>query len=93
MDYRRKYKDLLNNQSFLVVTMAQKMIYFSFIVGVWLVYVASMFPIFLLFMSLGQSLHVAMIIASVLTFLFTTVQRTFRSLHLINYKRIIDPIF
>ncbi|CUW19531.1 hypothetical protein PL111_1073 [Leuconostoc inhae] len=35
-------------------------------------------------MSLGQSLHVAMIVASVLTFLFIIVQRTFRGLHLIN---------
>jgi uncharacterized membrane protein (DUF106 family) len=52
--------------------------------GVWLVYVGAVFPIFLLFMSLGQSLHVAMIIASVLTFLFIIVQRTFRGLHLIN---------
>ncbi len=52
--------------------------------GVWLVYVGSMFPIFLLFMSLGQSLHVAMIVASVLTFLFIIVQRTFKGLHLIN---------
>jgi ABC-type nitrate/sulfonate/bicarbonate transport system permease component len=43
-----------------------------------------MFPIFLLFMSLGQSLHVAMIVASVLTFLFIIVQRTFKGLHLIN---------
>ncbi|MDV7740371.1 hypothetical protein GA715_09505 [Leuconostoc mesenteroides] len=64
--------------------MAQKMIYFSFMFGVWLVYFGSMFPIFLLFMSLGQSLHVAMIVASVLTFLFIIVQRTFRGLHLIN---------
>ncbi|WP_337958396.1 hypothetical protein [Leuconostoc mesenteroides] len=69
--------------------MAQKMIYFSFMFGVWLVYVGSMFPIFLLsifllFKSLGQSLHVAMIVASVLTFLFIIVQRTFRGLHLIN---------
>ncbi|WP_350028574.1 hypothetical protein [Leuconostoc mesenteroides] len=64
--------------------MAQKMIYFSFMFGVWLVYVGYMFPIFLLFMSLGQSLHVAMIVASVLTFLFIIVQRTFRGLHLIN---------
>ena len=64
--------------------MAQKMIYFSFMFGVWLVYVGAMFPIFLLFMSLGQSLHVAMIVASVLTFLFIIVQRTFRGLHLIN---------
>lgn len=64
--------------------MAQKMIYFSFMFGVWLVYVGSMVPIFLLFMSLGQSLHVSMIVASVLTFLFIIVQRTFRGLHLIN---------
>ncbi|MFL2073735.1 hypothetical protein [Leuconostoc mesenteroides] len=64
--------------------MAQKMIYFGFMFGVWFVYVGSMFPIFLLFMSLGQSLHVAMIVASVLTFLFIIVQRTFRGLHLIN---------
>ncbi|MFP1611050.1 hypothetical protein ACLCDT_09790 [Leuconostoc suionicum] len=64
--------------------MAQKMIYFSFMFGVWLVYVGSMLPIFLLFMSLGQSLLVAMIVASVLTFLFIIVQRTFRGLHLIN---------
>ncbi|BAX70731.1 MULTISPECIES: hypothetical protein [Leuconostoc] len=64
--------------------MTQKMIYFSFMFGVWLVYVGLTFPIFLLFMSLGQSLHVAMIVASVLTFLFIIVQRTFRGLHLIN---------
>ncbi|MGX6466609.1 hypothetical protein [Leuconostoc falkenbergense] len=64
--------------------MTQKMIYFSFIFGVWLVYVGSMFPIFLLFMSLGQSLHVAMIVASVVPFLFIIVQRTFRGLNLIN---------
>lgn len=64
--------------------MAQKMIYFSFMLEVWLIYVGSMFPIFLLFMSLGQSLHVAMIVASVLTFLFIIVQRIFRGLHLIN---------
>ena len=60
------------------------MIYFSFMFGVWLVYVGSTFPIFLLFMSFGQSLDVAMIIASVVTFLFIIVQRTFRGLHLIN---------
>ncbi|GLY46123.1 hypothetical protein Llac01_15000 [Leuconostoc lactis] len=64
--------------------MAQKMNYFSFMFAVWLVYVESMFPIFLLFMSVGQSLHFAMIVASVLTFLFIIVQRTFRDLHLIN---------
>ncbi|MDV7703581.1 hypothetical protein GA741_04415 [Leuconostoc suionicum] len=64
--------------------MAQKMIYFSFMFGVWLVYVGSMFSIFLLFMSFGQSLDFAMIIASVLTFLFIIVQRIFRGLHLIN---------
>ncbi|PAV32504.1 hypothetical protein CI791_04300 [Leuconostoc lactis] len=64
--------------------MAQEMIYFSFIFAVWLVYVESMFPIFLLFMSVGQSLHFAMIVASVLTFLFIIVQRTFKGLHLIN---------
>ncbi|MBZ5983429.1 hypothetical protein [Leuconostoc gasicomitatum] len=64
--------------------MAQKMIYFSFMFGVWLVSVGSMFPIFLLFKSLDQSLHVAMIVASVLTFLFIIVQRTFRGLYLIN---------
>lgn len=64
--------------------MAQEMIYFSFIFAVWLVYVESMFPIFLLFMSVGQSLHFAMIVASVLTFLFIIVQITFRGLHLIN---------
>lgn len=52
--------------------------------GVWLVYVGSVFPIFLLFMSLDQSLNVAMIVASVLTFLFIIVQRTFKGLHLIN---------
>ncbi|WP_371923050.1 hypothetical protein [Leuconostoc sp. MTCC 10508] len=61
------------------------MIYFSFMFGVWLVYVGSIIPIFLLFMSLGQSLHVAMIVASVLTLLlFIIVQRTFRGFHLIN---------
>lgn len=65
--------------------MAQKMIYFRFIFGVWLVYVGSMLPIFLLFMSLGQSLDVAMIIASVVTFLFIIVQRTFTELHVINH--------
>ncbi|WP_061514865.1 hypothetical protein [Leuconostoc mesenteroides] len=64
--------------------MTQKMIYFSFMFGVWLVYVGPMFPIFLLFMSLGQSLHVAMIVASVVPFLFIIVQRTFRGLNLIN---------
>ncbi|WP_317848270.1 hypothetical protein [Leuconostoc citreum] len=67
--------------------MEQKMIYFSFMFGVWLIYVGSMFPIFLLFMSLGQSLHVAMIVASVLTFLFIIVQRTFKGLHLINQSQ------
>ncbi len=64
--------------------MAQKMIYFSFMFGVWLVYVGLMIPIFLLFMSLGQSLHLVMIVASVLTLLFIIVQITFRGLHLIN---------
>jgi Na+/citrate or Na+/malate symporter len=64
--------------------MIQKMIYFSFMFGVWLVHIGSMLPIFLLFMSLGQSLHLAMLVASVLTFLFIIVQRTFRGLHLIN---------
>ncbi|GDZ82876.1 hypothetical protein LCIT_01180 [Leuconostoc citreum] len=64
--------------------MAQKMNYFSFMFAVWLVYVESLFPIFLLFMSSGQSLHVAMMVASVLTLLFIIVQRTFRGLHLIN---------
>ena len=64
--------------------MAQEMIYFSFIFAVWLVYVESMFPIFLLFMSVGQSLHFAMIVAGVLTFLFIIVQRTLKGLHLIN---------
>jgi len=64
--------------------MAQNLIYFSFIVGVWLVYVGFIFPILLLFMSLSRSLHLAMIIASVMTILFIVVQQTFRDLHLIN---------
>ena len=64
--------------------MSQKLLYFSFMFGVWLVYVGSMFPIFLLFMSSGQSLRIAMIVASIVTFLFIIVQRTFRGLHLIN---------
>ncbi len=61
------------------------MVYSSFLFGVWLVSVGSVFPIFLLFISLDQSLYVAMIVASVLTFLFIIVQRTFRGLHLINH--------
>ena len=35
-------------------------------------------------MGSGQSLHLAMIVASVLTFLFIIVKQTFRGLHLIN---------
>ena len=35
-------------------------------------------------MSLSRSLHLAMIIASVMTILFIVVQQTFRDLHLIN---------
>ncbi len=65
--------------------MAQKNIYFGFMFGVWLVSIGSMLPIFLLFMSLGQSLHVAMAVASVLTFLFIIVQRTFTELHVTNH--------
>lgn len=42
------------------------------------------FPTLLLFMSLSRSLHLAMIIASVMTILFIVVQQTFRDLHLIN---------
>ncbi|APE77514.1 hypothetical protein [Leuconostoc mesenteroides] len=64
--------------------MAQNLIYFSFIAGVWLVYVGFIFPTLLLFMSLSRSLHLAMIIASVMTILFIVVQQTFRDLHLIN---------
>ncbi len=67
--------------------MAQKMIYFGFMFGVWLVYVGSTLPIFLLFMSLGQSLDVAMIIASVVTLLFIIVQKTFKGLHVINHTK------
>jgi len=61
------------------------MIYFGFMFGVWLVSIGSMLPIFLLFMSLGQSLYVAMAVASVLTFLFIIVQRTFTELHVTNH--------
>lgn len=60
------------------------MIYFIVMVGGWLVYVGFSFPILLFFMSLGLSLHVAMIIVSVLTFLYIIVQQTFSGLHLIN---------
>ncbi|MCT3070010.1 hypothetical protein EFN45_07890 [Leuconostoc citreum] len=58
--------------------------YLIFIAGTWLVYVSFTLPISLLFMSRGQSCHVAMIVANVMTILFIVVQRTFRGLHLIN---------
>lgn len=64
--------------------MVNKLVYLIFIAVTWLVYVGFTLPILLLFMSFGQSCHVAMIIATVMTILFILVQRTFRGLHLIN---------
>ena len=64
--------------------MVNKLVYLIFIAVIWLVYVGFTLPILLLFMSFGQSCHVAMIIATVMTILFILVQRTFRCLHLIN---------
>lgn len=64
--------------------MADRLVYLIFIAGTWLVYFGLTLPLFLLLMSFGQSCHVAMIIATVMTILFILVQRTFRGLHLIN---------
>ena len=64
--------------------MGNKLVYLIFIAGTWLVYFGSTLPLLLLLMSFGQSCHVAMIIASVMTILFIVVQRTLRGLHLIN---------
>ena len=64
--------------------MVNKLVYLIFIAGTWLVYVGVTLPWLLLFMSFGQSGHVAMIVATVMTLLFIVVQRTFRGLHLIN---------
>ncbi|KQB80218.1 MULTISPECIES: hypothetical protein [Leuconostoc] len=64
--------------------MGNKLVYLIFIAGTWLVYFGLTLPLLLLLMSFGQSCHVAMIIATVMTILFILVQRTFRGLHLIN---------
>ena len=64
--------------------MGNKLVYLIFIAGTWLVYFGLTLPLLLLLMSFGQSCHVAIIIATVMTILFILVQRTFRGLHLIN---------
>lgn len=64
--------------------MGNKLVYLIFIAGTWLVYFGLTLPLLLLLMSFGQSCHVAMIIATVMTILFIVVQRTLRGLHLIN---------
>lgn len=64
--------------------MGNKLVYLIFIAGTWLIYFGLTLPLLLLLMSFGQSCHVAMIVATVMTILFIVVQRTLRGLHLIN---------
>lgn len=60
--------------------MENRLTYLIFIAGLWLAYIILSLPLLLVFMTLNQGLHLAIIIATVMTILFIAIQQIARRL-------------